>query len=212
MKELGKFVQARLRLSGRKTTIALGVLVVGLLIGAGGVFAGAAPGREAAAVGKFSAPGPASPSAKPIVGHSVRNDTSPALRDMTGLKPWSVPRDHEVNLNPSIYHGSTFKPDAALQTKRFRNNMPSPTLNFDGIRFPGVNCSCAPPDTNGEVGDTQYVQIVNTGFQVFDKTDGGLCLRSRVDRLRSGPGSAASARQAARATRSCSTTRSPTAG
>ncbi len=41
--------------------------------------------------------------------------------------------------------------------------MPAPILNFDGIRFPGVNCNCAPPDTNGEVGATQYVQIVNEG-------------------------------------------------
>ncbi|HKC26275.1 MAG TPA: fibronectin type III domain-containing protein, partial [Thermoanaerobaculia bacterium] len=29
-----------------------------------------------------------------------------------------------------------------------------------------------PPDTNGEVGATQYVQIVNEGFQVFDKSTG----------------------------------------
>jgi len=50
--------------------------------------------------------------------------------------------------------------------------MPSPTLSFDGIAFPGVNCNCAPPDTNGEVGLTQYVQIVNQGFQVFNKTTG----------------------------------------
>src|SRR2546425_9497535 len=51
-------------------------------------------------------------------------------------------------------------------------NVPSPLLNFDGIPFPGVGCNCAPPDTNGAVGQTQYVQIVNEGFQVFDKTTG----------------------------------------
>ena len=50
--------------------------------------------------------------------------------------------------------------------------MPSPTLNFDGIPFPGVACNCAPPDTNGEVGATQYVQDVNIGFQVFNKSTG----------------------------------------
>ena len=33
-------------------------------------------------------------------------------------------------------------------------------------------CNCAPPDTNGEVGATQYVQMVNEGFQVFNKTTG----------------------------------------
>jgi hypothetical protein len=51
--------------------------------------------------------------------------------------------------------------------------MPGTTLNFNGIPFPGVACNCAPPDTNGEVGATQYVQIVNEGFQVFSKSTGG---------------------------------------
>src|SRR5438046_6222225 len=54
--------------------------------------------------------------------------------------------------------------------------MPGTTLNFDGIPFPGVACNCAPPDTNGEVGATQYVQIVNEGYQVFDKTSGASLL------------------------------------
>ena len=51
-------------------------------------------------------------------------------------------------------------------------SIPAPILNFDGIPFPGVSCNCAPPDTNGEVGATQYVQMVNEGYQVFDKATG----------------------------------------
>ena len=54
--------------------------------------------------------------------------------------------------------------------------MPAPILNFDGIPFPGVGCNCAPPDTNGAVGLTQYVQIVNEGYQVFNKTTGASVL------------------------------------
>jgi hypothetical protein len=50
--------------------------------------------------------------------------------------------------------------------------MPGTDLSFNGIPFPGVGCNCAPPDTNGEVGATQYVQIVNEGYQVFDKATG----------------------------------------
>jgi hypothetical protein len=45
-------------------------------------------------------------------------------------------------------------------------------LNVDGIPYPGVGCNCAPPDTDGEAGETQFTQIVNEGFQVFDKTTG----------------------------------------
>src|SRR4029078_5173567 len=44
--------------------------------------------------------------------------------------------------------------------------------NFNGMAFPGVACNCAPPDTVGEVGATQDVQMVNEGFQVFDKNTG----------------------------------------
>ena len=57
--------------------------------------------------------------------------------------------------------------------------MPSADLNFNGIRFPGVDCNCAPPDTNGEVGATQYVQIVNEGLQVFNKSTGASVLGTR---------------------------------
>ena len=54
--------------------------------------------------------------------------------------------------------------------------MPATILNFDGIPFPGVGCNCAPPDTNGAVGLTQYVQMVNEGYQVFNKTTGASVL------------------------------------
>src|SRR5205085_7989848 len=54
--------------------------------------------------------------------------------------------------------------------------MPAAIQNFNGILFPGVSCNCSPPDTNGEVGATQYVQMVNEGYQVFNKTTGASVL------------------------------------
>ena len=54
--------------------------------------------------------------------------------------------------------------------------MPASILSFDGMTFPGVACNCAPPDTVGEVGLTQYVQMVNEGVQVFNKTTGASVL------------------------------------
>ena len=50
--------------------------------------------------------------------------------------------------------------------------VPGPILTWNGIPFPGVVCNCAPPDTNGQVGKTQYVQTVNEGIQVWDKITG----------------------------------------
>jgi hypothetical protein len=49
-------------------------------------------------------------------------------------------------------------------------------LNFDGIGQGvfGFSVTSAPPDTNGAVGATQFVQWVNTSFAVFDKNTGAL--------------------------------------
>jgi hypothetical protein len=115
-------------------------------------------------------------SPKPIVINSVYNDISPALRDM---EPWPVQRmqEHEAAENPKISTGlHKDMPDLVVQKGsllgQLAPSIPAPILNFAGIPFPGVICSCAPPDTNGEVGATQYVQIVNEGYQVFDKATG----------------------------------------
>src|SRR6266568_852125 len=110
------------------------------------------------------------------VGASIHNDTSIPLREMKQL-PMTMKAEHEANDNPKIPHKHKDSPDPVVQNFGFSSdiaslNMPATTLNFNGIPFPGVNCNCAPPDTNGEVGATQYVQIVNEGYQVFDKTTG----------------------------------------
>src|SRR6266513_841673 len=116
------------------------------------------------------------------VGASCRNDVSPPMRDVppwaaAGLKP-----QHEANENPKVPYRHTDSADPVIQktSVSIRNmvapSVPSPILNFDGIAFPGVGCNCAPPDTNGAVGKTQYVQIVNEGYQVFDKATGNSVL------------------------------------
>jgi hypothetical protein len=121
------------------------------------------------------------------VGWSKKNDESPALRDMKMLpvKPQDE-EEHEANENPKLPHTHIDRTDQVIQ-KNFGalrelmgpaavTAMPATVLNFDGILFPGVACNCAPPDTDGEVGLTQYVQMVNEGFQVFDKTTGASTL------------------------------------
>jgi hypothetical protein len=116
---------------------------------------------------------------KPIVIHSYHNDVSPALRD---VEPWPVQRaqEHEAAENPLIITEHIDRPDPVVQKSallaQLAPSIPSPILNFSGIPFPGVGCSCAPPDTNGEVGATQYVQMVNEGYQVFNKTTGASVL------------------------------------
>jgi hypothetical protein len=113
------------------------------------------------------------------VGESIRNDTSPPIRDMK-QQPVFKPRK-EANENPKIAHPHRDAPDRVVQKSIAADeftaaNMPTADMNFNGMQFPGVACNCAPPDTNGEVGTTQYVQMVNEGFQVFDKTTGASLL------------------------------------
>jgi hypothetical protein len=114
------------------------------------------------------------------------HDLSLPLREMA-LLPIPPSREHEGPENPRIgfNHAGTDRPDPVVQRsflKPLGANIPSPILSFDGIPFPGVNCNCAPPDTNGYVGGTtqfaggnpvgQYVQIVNKGYQIFNKFTG----------------------------------------
>ncbi len=85
-------------------------------------------------------------------------------------------QEHEAAENPKISTGlHKDAPDLVIQPGQMLRQLATsitPILNFAGIPFPGVICNCAPPDTNGEVGQTQFVQIVNEGYQVFDKTTG----------------------------------------
>jgi len=105
------------------------------------------------------------------VGRSYKNDVSPPVRAMRPAPVKSRARGVAAE-NPSLYKVHANGRDPVVQSTMPKPQMPNPILNFNGIPFPGVNCNCAPPDTNGEVGLDQYVQIVNQGFQVFDKTTG----------------------------------------
>src|SRR5947207_7781058 len=108
-------------------------------------------------------------------GVSVKNDVSPPLRNMKQLPPRPM-EEHEANENPRISRPHLDYQDRVIQSKASPKAMPTPILNFDGVPFPGVGCNCSPPDTNGEAGTTQYVQIVNEGYQVFNKSTGASVL------------------------------------
>jgi hypothetical protein len=68
--------------------------------------------------------------------------------------------------------------DTALQTSAGPLISVTAGHNFDGVgdNFVGPQGTFVvrgiPPDTNGAVGNTQYVQLVNTSFAVFDKATG----------------------------------------
>jgi hypothetical protein len=103
-------------------------------------------------------------------------DISKPIREYPGWPTLARTSKTEGPENPQIPLPHVDQPDAVVQKKSLLGllapNIPSPILTFDGIPDVAGFCNCEPPDTNGEVGATQYVQMVNSAYQVFDKTDG----------------------------------------
>jgi hypothetical protein len=134
----------------------------------------AAPGANHYQVSaEDSANGPVAVGNGVFVGAAVRHDVSPHVRDLAPKPVRALPAgDEEGEGDGDDEAGSPNAPDTVVQSTLATPNMPSTLSSFDGIAFPGVSCNCAPPDTNGEVGLTQYVQVVNEGFQVWNKSTG----------------------------------------
>lgn len=115
----------------------------------------------------------------------VHHDVSRPLRDLAKTAPEQVAVEREAEPARFIPLPAGLKPaadpDPVLQrTTAAAPTLPGPTpgLNFEGMGtgLPGFVIAGAPPDTNGAVGLTQYVQWVNLSLAVFDKTTGNLVL------------------------------------
>jgi len=86
--------------------------------------------------------------------------------------------------------------DPVVQKTKGTGPISGPIQNFDGICLPfgepcaqPSSCSCLPPDTNGEVGSTQYVQMVNSDFVVFSKSGAVLRPATPINQLWAGTNS-----------------------
>src|SRR5437868_8795592 len=100
------------------------------------------------------------------------------LRDMQPIDPASVPKIYHVEPIPPKPPTQSAGTLGAFQTVAGPlASAPSPTgLTFEGVGVGllGFSPSSNPPDVNGRVGSTQYVQWNNTSFAVFNKTTGAL--------------------------------------
>ena len=127
----------------------------------------------------ITAHAPASAGAAPSaveVSPAVQHDTSPPLRTVSPDKHEAA-RDHTLRLLPHAGgSGQPSGPDPVLQATVGPAVAATNGLNFAGVGNGdyGFTPDAAPPDTNGAVGETQYVQWVNESFAVFDKTTGAL--------------------------------------
>lgn len=108
----------------------------------------------------------------------VHHDTSPPLIELIRNAKAAPYQQHEAEPRRSIplppgLQGLAEDPVRQLTTSGFS---PQVGLSFEGIGDGqyGFTVEYAPPDANGAVGATQYVQWVNTYFVVFDKHNGAL--------------------------------------
>jgi hypothetical protein len=111
----------------------------------------------------------------------LKHDVSAPLAELAGLTPVQPnpfsPRLLKVlPTRPVLPVPQYAVADAALQEQALPPVSATLGLNFEGLGLGqyGFLLQAAPPDTNGVVGATQYVQWVNLEFAVFNKTTGAL--------------------------------------
>ena len=124
-----------------------------------------------------AAQGNANPPGMPAFVQELHHDLSRPLRDIEPEVPHHGPNRPIPLLHPKPPSGpAAMYADPALQTTLGPAVSTSAGNNFDGVGvgFGNYTVNVAPPDTNGAVGRTQYVQWVNLSFAVFDKSDGSL--------------------------------------
>ncbi len=114
---------------------------------------------------------------RPEVSYAVHHDTSPPLRDIPSILPMFVAA-HEKPRPIPIPLGSGLAAEQSDPVAQTSANVLVPAIA--GISFDGLGIGspytpdAAPPDTNGAIGATQYVQWVNEAFAVYDKLTGAI--------------------------------------
>ncbi|PYX26908.1 MAG: hypothetical protein DMG80_20305 [Acidobacteria bacterium] len=116
------------------------------------------------------------------VRREVQRDVSPPLREMIKLMPPRslVRREAEpvrrIPLPPGLSTQGQGQAEDAVRQQSVVPFTPVVGTSFEGLGAGqyGFTVNSAPPDTNGAVGATQYVQWVNESFAVFNKNTGAL--------------------------------------
>ena len=112
--------------------------------------------------------------------YETRHDLSLPARDMVTLSRQQQREPGEHGLAPLEPFGNPYsvlpgERDSALQESEGPLVSTTNLLNFDGLTAPQSGANI-PPDTNGSVGGAQFVQTVNTAYEVFDKATGASLL------------------------------------
>ncbi len=151
-----------------------------------GVFSFAAPQKS-------SKSGQDSQAVQPTVISSTFNGVSSAVRDLPKVNPLSAPAEteHDLLLRVKPTHPvPTGFVDQAVQTSLAAvATIPAANGTFEGqssVDSAGgsaAGCICTPPDPNGAIGPTQYVQMVNSVVSVYDRAGTRLSGPTQINAL-----------------------------
>src|SRR5690242_14229370 len=149
---------------------------------------GLARARSSAGVDASLASQAATSSFGPTVIDGIYQGESPAVSQLPVLPV--IPGTLHTRDNESLRAGGGNAHDPVVQHRKGSGPLSAPIQNFDGICLPfgppcgqPSSCSCLPPDTDGEVGATQYVQAVNSDFAVYSKTGAVLRTSTPINQL-----------------------------
>jgi hypothetical protein len=127
----------------------------------------AAPGAGEAGAATRSAPRPA------LARHGAYQ-SAPVRPAKLNKSLRTLPRAKHVRVGGvSSERATTLLPAAAEEFTQ-------PNPNFNGIGFSG---RCCPPDPNGDVGPSNYIQAVNSAFQIFNKQGVSLAGPTNINQL-----------------------------
>jgi hypothetical protein len=114
----------------------------------------------------------------PQVQQAIKHDVSPPLRDIARPPQPRAIREAEPVRRLPVQLSPVQQEDSVVQAVVGPLVGTTPGLNFAGVGKGdyGFSPDAAPPDTNGAVGATQFVQWVNESYAVFNKSTGALVL------------------------------------
>ena len=111
---------------------------------------------------------------RPEVSQALKHDLSPPLRELQSAPRSDTPRERPLRTIP--LGPAANQRDPVVQTAAGPLVSTTSGLSFAGVGNGdyGFVPNAAPPDTEGAVGATQYVQWVNESCAVFDKATGAI--------------------------------------
>jgi hypothetical protein len=118
---------------------------------------------------------------QPKIRRSLKQDTSPPLREIQPSPPTESPAIREIPMyrrpprgQPADQEKEGESGGTAIQDWHASIQIPAPIQSFEGISNADnqavVGGQVVPPDPNGDVGPNHYVQIVNFSLAVYNKT------------------------------------------